>query len=105
MAVGSIGDRQIRMGNIVGLSLITELVFVEVIFMFLFLLVRNPDGLSALANSEGVGVGDVLGLFSEPVLAVGFALFLVAVVIGQRLVREFARAYDLEFLRRRPGDY
>jgi hypothetical protein len=105
MAVGRIGDRQIRMGNIVGLSRLTELLFVEVLFMFMFLLVRNPDGLSALANSESVGVGDVLGLFSEPVLAAGFALFLVTVVIGQRIVREFARAYDLDFLRRRPGEY
>lgn len=51
------------------------------IFLFMFVLVTNPEGLATLASTDGAGVADVLAVLPHPVLLVPLVVGLVLLVL------------------------
>lgn len=51
------------------------------LLLFVFVLVTNPEGLSALSSTEQVGVADVLAVLPQPVLLVPLVVGIVVLVL------------------------
>lgn len=71
-------------GSVFSISTVFQIIFAEFLFIFLFVLATNSEGLSRVLSKENASLPDYLGLLPNPViLAVLIVIIAVLVILSK----------------------